>query len=135
MKQLADSLEQHGEIQGLLHVAIGPVAVCREDVLGQKRAGEHDDGNVPQAFIAFEIVEHFAAIDGRQIEIQQDEIGPFAAEQSERFGAAVGAHDCYVGAGGFESFPDETLVARIVLDEEDVVFRRRRHLGSIVLKN
>ena len=74
------------------------------------RVGEHHHRNEPQTRVAFDRREQFAAVEVRQVEIEDDEVGPvavhvrrFAAQAAKRFGSVVEdlkIHRPAVGADG-----------------------------------
>ena len=75
MTQGRDQLAVAGVLGGLGDVGVGPGQVGLQDVFLAVRGRQNHDGNHPQARIALDLGEHLAAVEARQIQVEQDQVG------------------------------------------------------------
>src|SRR5712692_10871806 len=128
--EVLDGLD-HGDelldIQRLGDVSVGVEVIGAGDIGRCLGGGQDDDGNPPEILVALDLCQDVTAVLARQVEVEQDEIGPDGAgervlspEVSERLDAI--GHDMQPVAdpGLCQRLLHEPRLTWIVLDEEDV---------------
>ena len=67
---------QRSKSSGLGHVGVGVQVVGAQDVLLGLRGRQDDHRDRAQIGVRLDRREHLAAVDARQVEVEQDEVGP-----------------------------------------------------------
>ena len=75
MTQGRDQLAIAGVLGGLGNVRVGTGQVGLEDVFLAMRGRQDHDGDHPQERVALDLGEDLAAVESRQIEVEQDQVG------------------------------------------------------------
>ena len=105
------------DVEGLGEVTVGP---GREQPLGlhRRRIGRDDDhGGAGKLLIAAHGGQHLLTGDVRQVQVEQDQVGPELARQGHAGRALTGDAQAEV-AGEPEDLLDKPHVRRVVLDVE-----------------
>ena len=112
-----DTGDQLLGIKGLLHVVVGTQLEAQHLVEDLSLGGEHDDGRIRcGAHLPADLV----AVDPRQHEVQQDEVGLIGPDRPE--GGFPVAHDLRVETLLGQVEADQLSDIGIVIDDEDLVF-------------
>lgn len=112
-----DSGEEFGVAEGLDDVVRRPHLEGQGDVGIAVAGREQNDRDVPEMGRLLELTEDFEAVDGREEDVQEDEIGLFFARQVEDDIAIVG--DERGEAFLAEEELDELRDQQLVFDDED----------------
>ena len=101
--------------------------VAAQDVLLGRRGGQHDDRDVAQVRVGLDLLQQLPAVVLRQVQVEQDQVGPRGVlegaalvEEVQALLAVVGDVQVVLDLVVLEGFPGDQLVARVVLDEQDV---------------
>src|SRR5205085_6225732 len=101
--------------------------VRAQHVLLRLGRGEHDHGNALQALVGLDLLQYFAAVLLRQVEVEQDDVRPrriaiLAApvEEFHRFDTVLHPVQRVVDLAFLQRFARQSLVAGVVLDEQDL---------------
>src|SRR6185369_10334375 len=101
--------------------------VAAQNVLLRRRRGEHDDRNVAQIRIGLDLLEQLSAVVLRQIQIEQDQVGPASiferassVEKVKALLAIVGDVQSVLDLVVFERFPCDQLITRVVFYQKHV---------------
>src|SRR6266850_1400010 len=125
------------EVDRLGDIAVGVQAVGLEHVLLGFRGSEHDYGDALQLRVALDLLEHFAPVLLRQVEVEQDDVrahrigeSALAAQELHGFHAVLHPVQVAVDLALLERLPRQALVAGVVLDQQDL--DRPAALGCVI---
>src|SRR6266850_8461186 len=118
------------EIHRLGDVAVGVQVVGLEHVLLGLRGGEHHDRDALQRVVRLDVLQNFAAVLLRQIEVEQDDVrarrvAPFAAAVQEvhRIDAVLAPVELVVDLAFLQRLARQALVTGVVFHQQDL-YRR-----------
>src|ERR1051325_8691263 len=115
------------EVDRLRHVTVGMQVVRAQDVLLRLGGGEHDHRDALQALVGLDLLQHFAPVLLRQVEVEQDDVGArhlavlaAAVQEFHRFDAVLHPVQRVVDLALLQRLARQSLVTRVVLDEQDL---------------
>lgn len=126
LNELFDEGDHFMEMEGFDHIAIGVETIGADDVILRIGGGDHDDRDVAETFILFDLQEELPAVDPGHVEIEQDEIRQetvgsalWVLEKIQRLPAAVHRLDLRIGGDLCNGLGDDLGLGRIVINDED----------------
>src|SRR5215218_2853781 len=137
-----DQAREVVEIERLHDVAVDAAVVGRRHVAGRGRRREHDHRRRPQLGVAADLLEHLEPVLLREVEVEQDEVGPrrarvlaLVAQERERLLAVRHRRQLDGHVGLAQRLARQAHVAGVVLDQQDRVGAHASSLaaGSVKL--
>ena len=115
LEKRADARQQLGDLEGLAQVVVGAGIEPRDNVVGLRARGEHQDRDL-EALLA-DVTRNVEAVDARKHQVEQHEIHIVRLEQLDRGRTLAGPQD--VETCVLELELDEPRDRSIILDDQD----------------
>src|ERR1051325_1709818 len=124
------------EVDRLRDVAVGVQVVALQHVLLRLGGGEHHHRNAAQMLIGLDLLQHFAAVLLRQVQVEQDDVGArrilvLAALVQKLHGVdtVLRPVQLVIDLAFLQRLARQALIARVVLHQQDLNGRAAIHHG------
>ena len=131
-----DDIYELHKINRFGDIAVRLEPVCLHHVPVVPGSRQYHDRNGAQVGIGFQFRQHLPAVLARQIQVQQDQVGPRGAgvrippvQEFHRLDAVFHMAEIARNPPRLQGFDGEVRIARTVLDEENLDGSVRRHGG------